>query len=243
LSRWRLVCQFNLKLKLLKDDIKQSIEGKYRKKIEDSQKNKDHKENENLKVKNEIRKNQEIEANLNTKVKEFEDKEFLIMQTIHKLENEKKLIEEEIMIFSTEKEFLTRKEKALKSDKENNKDKEKDFSLSLDKILGSNGDLKINSINNNTGCDNIKGRIGSYANGRGNNNFKGKKEVLLGLEKKISEFERKINKITDANSTKDSEINLYMQQMNEIVSKHERTSNFIKLKIILRNNLCCLFPF
>lgn len=217
LNHWRLASQINAKLRLLKDEIKQSIAEKNRKKIEDSEKTKAQKENENLKIKNEIAKNQEIEANLNAKVKEFEEKELLLMQNIQILENEKKLIEEEIMIFSTEKDFLQRKEKVYNSFKVSNKDK--DFSISPDKTSGYAGDYANNNSSN-------KGRNGTNSNGKANKNFKGKKEILLGLEKKISEYEKKINKLTEANFSKDTEISLYVKEMNEIISKHEKTSNY-----------------
>lgn len=242
LNHWRLVAQFNLNLQHLKEEIKQSITGKYRKIIEESLKTKTSKENEITKIKNEIAKNTEIEASLSSKSKEFEDKEYLILQSIQKLENEKKQIEEEILILANEKANFNsnRKEKGFNSyknssvnssNKENEKDKE--FSLSPGKAWNNNVDFPTN-INNS----NIQIRRGSQANSIKNNlnnnnniptnankNLKEKKEILLGLEMKISEHERKIKKLTEANLSKDSQISLYMKEMNEIISKHEKTRN------------------
>lgn len=195
-SNWRLVNQVNLKINNLKEELKKSVTNKYRKKLEESEKCKILKETENANIKKEIAKNQEIDAGLNTKIKDFENKELLLMQNIQKLENEKKLLEEEILIFSSERGFYKRD---INYSQNNN-------SLSPDKLI-----------------NNDNGNKSKYSNSK---NIKGKKEILMGLEKKITEYERKINKLTEINNNKDIQMNLYVKEMNEIITKHEKTCKF-----------------
>jgi len=103
---WKLVYQINMNINIIKEKLKKSVTNKYRNKLEESEKLKTSKETENMNIKKEISKNIEIDTNLNSKIKDFEEKEYSLMHRIHKLENEKKLLEEEMLIFSKDNEFL-----------------------------------------------------------------------------------------------------------------------------------------
>ena len=211
-SCWRLMTSFNAKFQFLKAEIKQSTSSVYRKKIEDSEKTKVQKEKENLKSTNEIAKNQETETNLISRVREFEDKELPILQNIQQLEIEKKLIEEEIKIFSKEK--ILGKFKNCDSHNMRREKRSKDKSLSPDKIYGNNSN------------DNNYWEVGKGKERSGSKIIFGKKEILIALERKISEYEKKISKLTEDNLSKDAEINLYMEEMNDLISKQEKICIF-----------------
>jgi len=199
---WRLVNKIYGKIQEIKDEIKITVTNKYRSKIEESEKSKVQKETENAKIKKEITKNQELDSGLFMKIKDFEDNEILILQNIQKLENEKKLIEEEILIFSSERDIVK---------KENSKNNKNNFvSCKSPERSFSN-----NEAGNGSKC------------GSSNKSLKGKKEILIGLEKKINEYEKKINKLTEVNNNKDLQINLFMKEMNEMIGKHERTRKIL----------------
>lgn len=228
--KWKNQAFYRKKYNQLKSEIEKNSEKKYEKELKNLEAKVKEKEEENSEAKKTLQKNSEIEAGILKTISEYEENENNYIKSIKKLEEEKKAMQEEIELI------------VLESAKSQSLLKNINYSL-----IANKGDAFYDHVNNSNFLSNntseskqkfSSDNSGNNAYANNNLNFPGsdissfgvKKDYLQKLQEKIKDKESKILKLRQENIEKDNKINLFMNEMADLIQAHENNSKFIGIK-------------